>query len=223
MLRAGAPAALAALAAVADLACAAAGWEGLRTVTKPLPALILAAGALRAPHVPRLMGAGLLAAAAGDELLLHPGDLPFALGMCAFAAMHLCYIAAFARLGNGPGFVKRHPWVLLAFAALVVGTNVVLAPQAGAFALPVAVYGALLGAMAVCALDAAGRVRARAARLIAGGALIFMASDTTLAFAKFWHGFPLAGTTAELVIVGSYFAAQIAIATGTAIAEVRTS
>jgi hypothetical protein len=41
-----------------------------------------------------------------------------------------------------------------------------------------------------------------------------MASDTTLAFAKFSRGFPLAGITAELAIVGTYFIAQIAIATG---------
>jgi uncharacterized membrane protein YhhN len=69
--------------------------------------------------------------------------------------------------------------------------------------------------MAVCAVDAAGRVNARAAWLIAGGALVFMASDTTLAFAKFSRGFPLTGTAAELAIVGTYFIAQIAITTGT--------
>jgi uncharacterized membrane protein YhhN len=205
---------LAALAAVVDLICAAAGWESARVLTKPLPALVLAFGAWRAPRVPRFLAAGLVAAAIGDELLLHSGELTFMLGMCAFAAMHVCYIAAFARLGRGAGFVKRLPWLLLPFAALVVGTNVILGPQAGTFALPVAVYSALLGAMAVCAVDAAGRVNARAAWLIAGGALVFMASDTTLAFAKFSRGFPLTGTAAELAIVGTYFVAQIAIATG---------
>ncbi|HTA38378.1 MAG TPA: lysoplasmalogenase [Candidatus Acidoferrales bacterium] len=205
---------LAALAAIVDLICAGAGWDAARTVTKPLPALVLAYGAWRIPRVPRFLAAGLVAAAIGDELLLHAGELTFMLGMCAFAAMHVCYIAAFARLGRGAGYVKRLPWLLLPFAALVVGTNVILGPQAGTFALPVAVYSALLGAMAVCAVDAAGRVNARAAWLVAGGALAFMASDTTLAFAKFSRGFPLTGTTAELAIVGTYFLAQIAIATG---------
>lgn len=205
---------LAGLAALADLVCAAAGWEGARVATKPLPALILAYAAFRAPRVPRTLAAGLVAAGVGDELLLSSGSLSFMLGMCAFAAMHVCYIAAFARLGSGRGFVRRMPWLLLPFAALVVGTNVILGPQAGTFALPVAVYSALLGAMAVCAVDAAGRINARAAWLIAGGALVFMASDTTLAFAKFSHGFPLSGTPAELAIVGSYFIAQIAITAG---------
>jgi uncharacterized membrane protein YhhN len=213
MRTSGVVAALAALAAIVDLACATAGWQSVRAFTKPLPALILAVGAWRAAGV-GFLPAGLLAAAAGDELLLREGDLAFMLGMGAFAAMHLCYIAAFARLGTGAGYVKRLPWLLLPFAALVVGTNVLLGPQAGAFALPVAIYSALLGAMAVCAVDAAGRVNARAARLIAGGALIFMVSDTLLAFAKFAHGFPLSGTAAILAIDGSYFIAQIAIATG---------
>ena len=171
MLETGRLAGLAALAAVVDLICAAAGWESARIVTKPLPALVLAYGAWRVPRVPRFLAAGLVAAAIGDELLLQAGELTFMLGMCAFAAMHVCYIAAFARLGHGPGLVKRLPWLLLPFAALVVGTNVILGPQAGTFALPVAVYSALLGAMAVCAVDAAGRVNARAAWLIAGGAV----------------------------------------------------
>lgn len=201
-------------AAAADLVCAALGWEGVRAVTKPLPAVLLAVAALTAPRVPRVFGVGLLLAAAGDELLLRGGDLAFMAGMGAFAAMHVCYITTFARIGAGPGLVRRVPWLVLPFAAAVVGTNVLLGPQAGSFALPVALYSTLLGAMALCAVNAAGRVNERAARLIAGGALVFMVSDTTLAFAKFWTGFPLSGTAAELAIVGSYFAAQILIAGG---------
>jgi uncharacterized membrane protein YhhN len=214
MLNSGAFLALAVLAAIVDLVCAMAGWEAARAVTKPLTAVILAVAVFRTPRAPRIFAAGLLAAAIGDELLLHTGDLAFTFGMASFAAMHICYIAAFARLGSGAGLVRRLPWLLLPFAALVVGTNVLLGPQAGTFALPVAVYSALLGAMAVCALDAAGRVNARAAWLMAGGALVFMTSDTMLAFAKFWPGFPLTGRLSELAIVGSYFAAQIAIAAG---------
>ena len=223
MFEGGTLVALAALAAVADLICTVAGWEAARAITKPLPALLLAIGVWRVPRAPRFLAVGLLFAAAGDELLLHYADLTFMLGMCAFAAMHLCYIAAFARLGSGAGLVRRLPWLLLPFAALVVGTNVLLGPQAGSFALPVAVYSALLGAMAVCALDAAGRINVRAARLLAGGALMFMASDTALAFAKFWPGFPLTGTTAEIAIVGAYFIAQIAIATGAIWSVARSS
>ncbi len=202
-------------AALLDLAAAALGWDLARPFTKPLPAILLAIATFRAPRAPRIFGVGLLFAAAGDELLLHGSDAAFMAGMGAFAAMHACYIAAFARVGTGRGLLGTVPWLGLPFAAAVVGTNVLLDPQAGTFALPVALYSALLGAMAACAFNAAGRIGAPARYALAGGSLLFMASDTTLAFAKFWHGFPIAGTQAEIAIVGSYFAAQIAIAYGT--------
>lgn len=208
-------AAAAAVCAVADLVAAALGWEGLRALTKPLPAVLLAIGVFRSPGTPKLLAAGLLFAAAGDELLLHAGDTAFMLGMAAFAAMHATYIAAFARIGAGAGLVRRMPLLALPYAAAALAMDALLWTHAGPFAIPVTAYSLLLAGMALAALDAAGRIEDRgAAALLAGGALIFMASDTTLAFAKFWPGFPLSATAAELAIVATYFAAQIAIAAG---------
>ncbi|HTX58530.1 MAG TPA: lysoplasmalogenase family protein [Verrucomicrobiae bacterium] len=204
----------AAAAALLDLAAAALGWASLRELTKPLPALLLAILAARSAGVPRLFPAGLVLAAAGDELLLRPGDAAFAAGMAAFAAMHVCYIVTFGRLGKGPGLLRRVPSLVLPFAAAVLGTNLLLAGQAGSFALPVALYSVLLGAMAACACDAAGRLPRPAGLALAAGALLFMLSDTALAFATFWPGFALHGNAAEIAIVGVYFAAQIAIAGG---------
>jgi uncharacterized membrane protein YhhN len=207
--------AVALLAALADLVAAALGWEPLRIATKPLPALILALAVFRARGAPRAFGAGLLLAAAGDELLLHAGDAAFMAGMAAFAAMHACYIAAFARLGSGAGLVRRIPWLVLPYALAAIGSAAVLWPYAGRFAAAVAAYGLLLAAMAIAALDAAGRVaNPFRSYAIAGGALIFMLSDTLLASAKFLPGFPLAGASAELAVMASYFLAQIAIAAG---------
>ena len=58
------------------------------------------------------------------------------------------------------------------------------------------------------------RIDTRAGLSIGGGALIFMISDTLLAYVSFYPGFPLSGKWAELAIVGTYFAAQLLIATG---------
>jgi uncharacterized membrane protein YhhN len=205
---------LAACAAALDLAVAAAGLPALRAVTKPLPALLLALAAYRS-KAPLAFALGLVFAAAGDELLLRDGDAAFMAGMAAFAAMHVSYVAAFARLGDGAGLLHRAPWLALGYAAAAIGMDAVLWPHAGRFAPPIAVYSVLLAVMAASALNAAGRLQnVRAAVLLAGGALVFMGSDTLLAFAKFWPGFPLAGVPAELAIVGSYFIAQIAIAEG---------
>jgi len=68
--------------------------------------------------------------------------------------------------------------------------------------------------MVLFALNLVGRIDARAGLAIGGGALIFMVSDTLLAYVKFYPGFPLAGKTAELAVVATYFAAQILIASG---------
>jgi uncharacterized membrane protein YhhN len=206
---------LATLAAVADLVATAAGWNDARAVTKPLTAIVLALAAVTSRNTPRALAAGLVFATAGDELLLHGGDTAFAAGMAAFVAMHVCYIAAFAKTGSGRGLVERRPWLMMPYGLAAIGMDSVLRRYAGRFALPVTIYSIALAAMACAALNAAGRLaNTRAAVLIAGGALVFMASDTLLAFAKFWPGFPLHGIPAELAIVGSYYVAQICIATG---------
>jgi len=206
---------LAAIAAVADLVATALGWSEVRAVTKPSIAIVLAVAVVASSKAPRALAAGLVFAAAGDELLLRADDATFAAGMAAFVAMHVCYVVAFLRLGRGAGLMARAPWLALPYAAAALGMDAALWRDAGRFALPVTIYSLALAAMACAALDAAGRVaNVRAAVLIAGGALVFMSSDTLLAFAKFWPGFPLGGAPAELAIVGSYYVAQICIATG---------
>jgi uncharacterized membrane protein YhhN len=176
---------------------------------------VLAVAVVASRKAPRALAAGLVFAAGGDELLLHGDDTAFAAGMAAFVAMHLCYIGAFVKVGTGKGLVARWPWLVVPYAFAAVGMDATLWRYAGRFALPVAIYSIALAAMACAALNAAGRVaNTRAAVLIAGGALVFMISDTLLAFAKFWPGFPLSGVPAELAILGSYYVAQVCIATG---------
>ncbi len=204
----------AALVAAIDLTAEALGWHALRFVTKPLVALLLAAAVVvRAPRVPRALGIGLCCAAAGDALLLLPGTRAFAFGMAAFAAMHVAYMIAFAHLGRGPGAVARHPWLVVPIAFAVVAVGAILDPQAGALALPLALYSALLGGMTLFAIDAAGRNGPTAAAALAGGGVAFMASDTLLAFATFAPGFPH-GRPTGLIVMLLYFGAQIAIARG---------
>ncbi len=203
------------LAALVDLMVVAfAGPQSaVRVLTKPLPAVILAIGAFRATSVAnRRLAIGLLLATVGDELLLHDDSTAFLVGMLCFAAMHGFYIACYAALGAFRTAL-RIP-IAIVLVAAVVGVVAIIAPHAGTFAAPLAIYSLLLATMVWFALRLYGNVDVRAGRLIATGALVFMASDTTLAFAKFYPGFPPSGKTAELAIVGSYFLAQILIATG---------
>ena len=206
---------LAAASAIADLACIAIlGPDApVRLITKPLPALFLAAMAFGRGGVPmRWFGAGLFLAAIGDETLLHSGTTSFLIGTLCFAAMHRCYIGAYVAIGAGAARF-RVP-VAIALATAVVATLIAIVPHAGSLGIAVGVYSFILATMVLFALNLVGRIDARAGLAIGGGALIFMVSDTLLAYVTFFPGFPLAGKTAELAIAGTYFAAQLLIASG---------
>ena len=197
---------LALLAAVLDLLAAALGLDGVRVVTKPLPALILAVLAWRAGSRPcRILALGLLFAAAGDELLLNTGDAFFLSGMLAFAAMHITYIRAYFSNGavRRPGGTAQA--LTMVYAIVLVLALAYLIPIAGTFKVPLVLYGLLLAFMAAYA--------AQMPRATAIGGAIFMLSDLTLAFAKF-AGLPLAPRLTELAVMTTYFAAQILIAYG---------
>jgi uncharacterized membrane protein YhhN len=214
---------LAAAAAALDLTCVAVlGPDApVRLVTKPLPTLILAAMAFgRGGPTLRLLGAGLFLAAIGDETLLHAGTTPFLIGTLCFAVMHRCYIGAYVAIGAG--LARFRPVVAIALGLAVAGTLVAIVPHAGTLGLAVAIYSFVLATMVLFALNLLGRIDARIAWPIGAGALVFMASDTLLAYSTFYPGFPLTGKAAELVIVGTYFAAQLLIATGVAKAGTRS-
>jgi uncharacterized membrane protein YhhN len=206
---------LAALAALVDLVCIAAlGPEApARLITKPLPALLLAAMAFgRGGGTMRWLGAGLFLAAIGDETLLHSGATPFLIGTLCFAAMHRCYIGAYLAIGAGAARFRLP--VAIALATAVVATLIAIEPHAGSLGLAVGIYSFVLAAMVLFALNLVGRIDARAGLAVGAGALIFMVSDTLLAYVTFFPGFPLAGRAAELAIVATYFVAQLLIAGG---------
>lgn len=205
---------VAGLAAVLDLTLVAFGAPaGFRVVTKPLPALLLALMTWRAEGAgPRRLSMGLVAAAAGDELLLRDETLAFLFGMVCFVAMHGFYIASYVALTAGR--IKPRPIVNAALTLAVVFVVLTIAPHAGTFAWPLALYSIVLATMVLFASDLVGRIGANGAIPIAAGALVFMTSDTLLAFTKFYPGFPLTGRTAQFAIIATYFAAQILIATG---------
>ncbi len=203
---------LAFVAAAFDVTAASLGWEHVRPFSKPLPAVILAVSALLSGRN-RILGVGLLLAAVGDEALLNASSDAFLSGMAAFAAMHVCYILAYRSSGVAAPR-DRLTWVYAALCLVAVaGANLLLDPHAGPFAIPLAIYSLLLAAMAWSAFDVHNRVRPGSIAIALGGAA-FMLSDTTLAFAKFYPGFSLGGRAAELAIVGTYFVAQLLIASG---------
>ncbi|MDT3488284.1 lysoplasmalogenase [Stenotrophomonas maltophilia] len=188
----------------------------LHWLAKPATTLLIAAivWGVHDPVQPfyrRAVLAGMLLSCVGDVALMLPIDA-FVPGLIAFLLAHVCYVVAFrAGLRAGRGLVGAG--VLLgAFAVLnVLG----LWPHLPApMRIPVLAYVVVLASMAVLALARAwARSQAAApepcsARWAAAGALLFVASDSLLAWDRFAGGLPLA----SLLVLSTYYAAQYAIA-----------
>ncbi|HKR76176.1 MAG TPA: lysoplasmalogenase [Rhodanobacter sp.] len=180
-------------------------WSWLHWIAKPLATALILALAWRAwPAVSaryrRCVLAGIACSLAGDVFLMLPGDL-FVPGLLAFLAGHLCFLAAL--LGDSRLAVPA--WPLLACLAYGVVNLVLLWGAIGApLRVPVIVYVAVLATMGG---QAWARSRAKqgdaSARLAARGALLFMLSDSVLAWDRFRGPLPLA----SLWVLAAYYLA----------------
>lgn len=188
-------------------------WSWLHWLAKPLATGLILALAWRArparlPVYRRRVLAGIAASLVGDVLLMLPGDL-FVPGLVAFLVAHGCFIAAFL----GDSRFAAPAWPL---AACLGYGAVNLALLWGAIALPlrvpviayVVVLATMSGQAGARALAWRGTPQAAAARWALGGALLFMLSDTLLAWDRFRGPLPLA----PLWILATYYPALWGIA-----------
>ena len=151
----------------------------------------------------RLFAVALLFSAAGDALLGSDGERWFVPGLAAFLTTHLLYATIFLRDPRLPRTPLRggRKFAAVAIPLFAIVYAAFLFPRLGALAVPVVGYIAAIVAMAVIAL----RVAAVSVPI---GAIMFMVSDSLLAFDKFvsseaWIG-PLIWITyaaAQLLIV----------------------
>lgn len=146
--------------------------------------------------------AGLILSTAGDVFLMLPRDR-FVAGLVSFFIAHLFYITAFSI-----SLEKAVLWTL--FPLLVYGGVIckVLFPFFKKMKIPVSLYMLILLAMAWSAWSRFLVSGGPAAGIALAGALLFVASDTLLAFRDFYR--PLGGL--YLPVMPLYFAAQIFLA-----------
>jgi uncharacterized membrane protein YhhN len=145
---------------------------------------------------------GLALSLLGDVWLMLPTDR-FLQGLVSFLLAHLFYIAAFAAQSNFSSL-----WSLLPF--LVYGVFILrwLWPTLGKLKGPVMLYMAvilIMGWQAWGQWQQTGQLRALWALC---GALLFILSDSVLAFDHFRQRFP----AARFVVLSTYYLAQLLIA-----------
>jgi uncharacterized membrane protein YhhN len=208
-----------ALVGLTDLVLLATGHTTWRIYTKPALALILAAGVVvsargRLGRSRIALTVGLVASAGGDAALLDGSHAAFSTAVACFMLTQGSYIYAFQWAAGGSGLVQRRPWLVLPYAAAWFGTLAFLWPHLGDLRILVGGYGFFLMYRASGALDLVGRIPQRDAVLVATGAVFFMLSDTTLAFARFdpAHAPP----QAPLLVMVTYLIAQALIVSGLA-------
>lgn len=180
----------------ANLAAPVGPW--LHWVFKPLTTglIVLMVWRIRQPlgsTYRRWMLGGLLFSLAGDVLLMLPQDL-FVPGLLAFLCAHLCFLAAFL----GDSRLASPRWPLPAcFAIAALNLYLLWDSIAAPLRVPVIVYVLVLASMAGQALARArafatrGDTQAVPARWAAAGALMFMLSDSLLAWNRFHGAIPL--------------------------------
>jgi uncharacterized membrane protein YhhN len=179
-------------------------------VFKPLTLVLIILNALQTKHATAsqyksLVAAGLLCSLAGDLFLMLPRDR-FVAGLSSFLVAHACYVAAFAS-----GAWRPRAWAcvpLVVYGALMVG---LLWRGLGRLKAAVLVYVALILLMAWAALCRWPATIDESGALAAAGALLFVASDSALAWNRFRDGFK----GAQAVVLATYFAAQWLIALST--------
>ena len=153
----------------------------------------------------RWISAGIVCSLFGDVLLMLPQDL-FVPGLVAFLFGHLCFLAAL--LGDSR-FAARPLWLLVSWGYGAVNLWLLWDSIGAALRLPVIVYVVVLSSMGGQALARAGMfarrgdVQAGSARRAAIGAVLFMLSDSLLAWNRFHAAIPLS----SLWVLSTYYLA----------------
>ncbi|MGG5873841.1 lysoplasmalogenase [Pseudomonas peli] len=183
------------------------GLSELGLLSKGMPVIALLLWLRTAPSglYRRWISLGLLASLAGDILLDWPGDL-FVFGLGAFLLAHLAYLRAYL------SDCKQPAWLALLLALATGGTMFAILASAnlGPLLIPVACYALAISAMLWRALASLGQtgLPSISTRLAAGGAALFVLSDSLIGINRFVAPFD----AAPLAIMLSYWLGQWAIA-----------
>lgn len=156
----------------------------------------------------------------GDNLLMMSGkdELFFFAGVGGFFCAQVSYIYIFSKFSeNGSrGYLQKNPWLAVFFLAYVAGMLVLLFPGLEGMMKPIiTIYALSLMLMSMMALNRSGRVGALSFKLVFTGSLLFLLSDSMIAFNKFHSEIPLAG----FLIMLTYISAQYLIMRGLILEE----
>lgn len=157
---------------------------------------------------------GLIFALAGDVLLMFAthNESYFLYGLVAFLLCHIYYTSAFyLDFKSAPELDKKGARIAIVLCAiLAIGYYFFLRPHLGAMKLPVMIYVLVISMMMMMASFRNQRVNPESFKLILFGAMLFLLSDSILAYNKFVQPIDHAGNW----IMATYMIAQYLITIG---------
>lgn len=190
--------------------------EEIARVLKPflLPLLLIAVYFTESFGTKKILVTALTFSWIGDIILLFAdkGEIYFILGLVAFLVSHVFYIVLFSKqtisktISNKLSFGAGIGLILLYFFGMIT----TLGPKLGPLTVPVVVYAVVISTMLFFALKGSFQWNAIPYQSVLVGALFFIASDSILAFNKFYHPIPYA----SFLIMITYLAAQYGIVWG---------
>lgn len=210
-----------ALLAVVELTGEVLDHRTLILFSKPLlMPLLIAWFVHRTPGVRRLFKGsvifGLVFATLGDIFLMFAGGeydaFFFLLGLGAFLITQACYLGAFlSEVNLRNGYLRKQPYWSAPFLLFLLSLLAWLWPGIPeGLRQPVAVYGTVITAMTLGALNLRGQVHRDVFQSILVGALLFLLSDTLIAASRFGHPFP----GSRVAIMATYILGQWLIVRG---------
>lgn len=159
--------------------------------------------------------AGLFFSLGGDVLLIFQevDGQYFVLGLTSFLLAHLAYIWAFTktyRNDHEVSLLRQQGWLLVLIVGYAVYFFGRISPSLGGFIAPVMAYTVVIAVMALLAFNRYGKVSSGSFWWVASGAVLFLMSDSILA----WNKFADKLTYGHALIMATYGIAQLCIAKG---------
>jgi len=205
-----------ALVLLIDLVAVYSNNESLRFITKPLLMPLLAIYLLvqtrsATSSLKVWIFLALFFSWVGDIMLLfeESGSNFFLFGLSAFLVAQVFYIVFFHNI-RMKEYIRGNALLLLLVIVYYSILMSVLSPYLGNMKLPVRIYGVVLSFMLMLAMHTMLGKHKKAAAWLMTGAILFVSSDSLLAFNKFFSAFNYAG----LIIMLTYGVAQLLITEG---------
>lgn len=180
---------------------------------KPLTTLLIFLSVLqvKAPVNARYRSAilfGIACSFAGDVFLMLPVDVlaqGFVFGLASFLVAHLFFLRAFC---SDTKLFGHLPTLIFVFLVGAANLSVLWPGLTNDLKIPVVAYMLCLIGMTAQTLIRHRALGTQDSRFAALGGILFLASDTILAYNKFYAPIPASG----LLVLGSYYAALVFIA-----------